>query len=59
MAGDNGNSSVYPDPVAALSSITVTGSQRADRPAMSPSGCRCCDALSPPESSGGGEGEEA
>lgn len=54
IAGDNGNSSVYLDPVVALSSITVTGNQWADRPAMSPSGCRCCDTLSPATGRGGG-----
>lgn len=52
MVKHNGNSSIYPDPVTALSSITGAGSQRADRPGMSPSGCRCCGALSPTESSG-------
>lgn len=52
IAGHNGNSSVYPDPIAAVSSITVTGSQSTDRPVMSPSGCRCCGALSPTEGSG-------
>lgn len=51
LAGDNGNSRVYLDPVPTLSSITVTGNQWVDRPARSLSGCRCCDTLSPTTSS--------